>query len=383
MENDHDRAVSVLRKARIQALSNFTRSANNFDLLITDDAPPDLVVPAFQKVDKQWEKLEAAHDAFILEADIDIETDPQGVQYLDSPGTRHGGIVRVYATFIKKSTATEQTLKEQKDQLDQQREMDRRKQEIADEKAAADLKAQEEKQERFDSSKGEFEIALDAFKVFHLGVKDVVADASNQHKRQEWKKLSSDFDALKGKLVTLGSIDPRQDLKECQDKFLADAEQPFSALQKWFMSELKDSSEEPERSKSSSSSSISSTKKEPVQLPSFKGDEKSSPFLNYPFWRTQWETHIASYEDIYRAGLLWEKLDDVARSHLDGWQSDYKKSLSRLDAYYGDRMKVISCVMKEVNSQPVIEDGDYKSLLQYSHVLERNYTRLCKLACVC
>ena len=47
-----------------------------------------------------------------------------------------------------------------------------------------------------------------------------------------------------------------------------------------------------------------------------------------------------------------------------------------LESYFGDPLKVVSCVMKEVMLQQTINDGDYKVLVSYSHVLENNYNRL-------
>ena len=45
-----------------------------------------------------------------------------------------------------------------------------------------------------------------------------------------------------------------------------------------------------------SSASFSTTKRETVMLPTFSGDEKTA-FLEYPVWKTQWESHIQEYEN--------------------------------------------------------------------------------------
>ena len=47
--------------------------------------------------------------------------------------------------------------------------------------------------------------------------------------------------------------------------------------------------------------------------------------------------------------------------------------MERLDKFYGDPIKLVGCIMQEVNSQGEIVEGDYKSLLQYSAVLENNF----------
>ena len=50
--------------------------------------------------------------------------------------------------------------------------------------------------------------------------------------------------------------------------------------------------------------------------------------------------------------------------------------MKRLKLYYGDPRKVIECAMKEVLSPKDICLGDYKALLLYVDVLEKNYNRL-------
>ena len=40
-----------------------------------------------------------------------------------------------------------------------------------------------------------------------------------------------------------------------------------------------------------------------MKLPSFRGDEQKSPFLNYPVWREQWDILIDDYDEKLRIVL--------------------------------------------------------------------------------
>ena len=57
----------------------------------------------------------------------------------------------------------------------------------------------------------------------------------------------------------------------------------------------------------SGSSHKSTTKKEAVALPKFAGAEKaggSSPFLEFPIWLHNWNSHIEDYEEKSRSNML-------------------------------------------------------------------------------
>ena len=69
-------------------------------------------------------------------------------------------------------------------------------------------------------------------------VQNVMEEASDEDKRRELEKLQSGMDALKEKLVALGTIDPSQDLAELQQTFVDSVEKPFSANRKWFSEEF-------------------------------------------------------------------------------------------------------------------------------------------------
>ena len=194
------------------------------------------------------------------------------------------------------------------------------------------------------------------------------------------KRLDEEFRSLKKSLTDLPSIDPNKDVADLNDLFANDAEKLYIAVQKWVLSELKDSTSPSVPGSSSSSSSTAtsnySTKKESVCLPKFKGDEKEDPYLQYPVWRKEWNLLIVEYDEKYRFTMLSTHLDKAAKEQFVGFENDYEEALKRLDSFYGDASKVVSCVMDEVMSPSVIKDGDYKSLIEYSKILRNNYNRL-------
>ena len=50
--------------------------------------------------------------------------------------------------------------------------------------------------------------------------------------------------------------------------------------------------------------------------------------------------------------------------------------MKRLTKFYGNPLKVVSCVIQEVTAQQAIADKDYAAMVLYSMDLERSYDRL-------
>ena len=115
------------KKKRTRALSNFTRNFNAFQSLLDESAPSILVDPQYAKFKDAWEKLEVAHDDFLAETDIDIETDKDGESYLNEPTTRYQNIMKLYSTYLKKSADDEQKHTQQKVAEDRKAEEEMRK----------------------------------------------------------------------------------------------------------------------------------------------------------------------------------------------------------------------------------------------------------------
>ena len=117
--------------------------------------------------------------------------------------------------------------------------------------------------------------------------------ASEEVKRNEWLKAESEFGKLKNSLLHLVSLDLAGDVTGVKKKFEDEAELAFLELQKWVLPQLKLSSSVVKTSGGDSTS----TRRERVSLPEFKGDVKASPFLKFPVWLSQWEKMIGDYEE--------------------------------------------------------------------------------------
>ena len=62
--------------------------------LIDDSSPETVVTPQFEKLKECWGSLEMAHDQFIGETDIvDIETDKDGLPYIDAPTEKYTAVL--------------------------------------------------------------------------------------------------------------------------------------------------------------------------------------------------------------------------------------------------------------------------------------------------
>lgn len=175
--------ADAAKKRRSQALSNFTRTVNVFDTLITNASPSELVKPQFEKVMSCWDKLEAAQDDFIEKTDIDVDNDPSGVAYLNEPGGRHSAGMERYSEYLK-SVKVIEGLEVEKAATDKKLVEDERlKAEAHERKVAQEQLKVEELNEKFTSAKAEILSLVDAFNGMNVGIKDSLADASDEVKR--------------------------------------------------------------------------------------------------------------------------------------------------------------------------------------------------------
>ena len=90
------------KKTRKYALSSFTRSLNTLGTLMEESSPISIVSPIYEKMSKNWEKLEAAHEEFINVTDIDIEGQ-DGLQFLDAPEKKRQSILVKYSEYLKQA----------------------------------------------------------------------------------------------------------------------------------------------------------------------------------------------------------------------------------------------------------------------------------------
>ena len=111
-------------------------------------------------------------------------------------------------------------------------------------------------------------------------LKESLPEASERDKRKQWEKVEEQFQELRKRYVELVSLDKTQDVTEVQAKFSKEVETLFVDTQKWILGQLKESETVTSGGAHSSRSSSSMlTKKEAVQLPHFKGEEKATPIL--------------------------------------------------------------------------------------------------------
>ena len=363
------------KKERMLALRNFTRNLNQLNDLLDESAPPALVTPQYDKVKKCWERLEDAHDAFISvvdDNDMDIETDKDGLSYIDDPNAKYNTMLKSYASYLKTSDETIRTQTTQKEAEERAAEKeDRRQIEIARKEEETQLRKVQTK-EKFDSAAAELKLAIDSFSRVNAGLEDTLGTASVSYKQKEWEKVQSEFGSLKNQVITVAGIDPSQDMTDINTKFADTAEKSFLDTKKWLMEALKDAPQD----KVVTSSSTGSTKKESVKLPKFEGNEKASPYIKWPSWIVRWEKLIVEYDVSWRSSILIDHLDEAAKEKFVGYDDDYDEAMKRLKSYYGDPRKVVECSIKEVLSPKDIAYGDYKALLFYVDVLEKNYNRL-------
>ena len=223
-------------------MKNFTRSVNNFNVLIDDSALTDIVTTTYLKIQSCWEKLETAQDAFVEVVDIDATANPEGIDFLDEPADRYQKVLTAYSTtFMKKATIDDQAFQKMQEENNTKAEDSRREKELETAKSVESDKVQEEKDNQFECSTAEFDLAVNAFARRNDEVQNVVGDASDSDKQRELRKLDDDFELLRKKLFELGGIDPSKDVEQYQKTFIESVEKPFSVTKKWFMSELKNS----------------------------------------------------------------------------------------------------------------------------------------------
>ena len=361
------------KKMRSHALANFTRAVNTFNNLVDAKSYSNVVIPQFEKVQIYWEKLESAHESFIEKTDIDIDAEDDGLKYLDEPGERHAALLLKYSMYSGGVKDEEKTAAEVIQREKRQADEEVRKAQVEESKIAENERISEEKRNEFTSTKAEFIAAAEAFERLNVSLKGTLENVSSVDKRAELQKVETEFSSLKKRIIHLTGISGANDIQDAKDKF-AVVEKLFVDTRKQMLSELKDT---PLNSGGESSSmSSKSTKNEKVKLPSFKGDDRMSPFLKFPVWKEQWDLLIGDHEEKWWPTLLWDHIDDTARSKFVGWESSYKEAIKRLQRFYGDPLKVVACVMNEVRAPRPIPDGDYQGLVSYSVVLENNLNRL-------
>ena len=117
-----------------------------------------------------YEILEKAHELFLEATDIDIETEPDGITYMDSIDAAHESTVLKYSTFLK--TSTEQQNQIQSDaRADEDTKAKEARKTIAEEaEAAEERKLTQERQKKFESVKAQVSSNIASFKSLTLNI---------------------------------------------------------------------------------------------------------------------------------------------------------------------------------------------------------------------
>ena len=165
-------AVQEKRK-RITELSNFTRNVNKLIKLFDAAAPASLVNPQYEKVQDCYDKLEAAHNAFLSATDIeDTEHDKDGVAYMNDPDKRHDEVLERYATYLKTDAEQQEANRRTREDDTRAKEKETREQIEHEAKAAEEAKLKDDLQRQFDTQKVQLSASIAAFKRLTLNVKD-------------------------------------------------------------------------------------------------------------------------------------------------------------------------------------------------------------------
>ena len=326
------------KKQRSSALSKFTRNLNALTNLLDSNSPASLVIPQYDKLKLCYEFLEDAHDAFILVTDIDVETDKDGLDYMNNPSNEYNAILKRYSEKLTEFEVQERGLRKEREKDDREVEAENRRLVEADKRKAEQEARTEELKAKFSSEEAKLNSAIDSFVRLNTGLKDSVSDASVICKKKEWQKVETEFESLKSQLVTVTGMDPTQDVETVKTKFEG-AEKSFLETKKWMLVELKDDKSE----LVTSTTNTSTTRKEPIKLPNFCGDEASKPFTEYPMWKVRWDSLISGYPAEHRWTILLDHLDEVAKSKFVGNHGNYEKAMERLDTFFGDPTKVVQC----------------------------------------
>ena len=103
-------AAAQEKKIRTSEKSNHTRSISKLNKLINAAAPMDLVLEQFQKTKDFYDRLEKAHNDFLLATDVDIDTDPTGVAYITESDEKHEEALERYANYVKADAQYQSTI---------------------------------------------------------------------------------------------------------------------------------------------------------------------------------------------------------------------------------------------------------------------------------
>ena len=77
--------------------------------------------------------------------------------------------------------------------------------------------------------------------------------------------------------------------------------------------------------------------------------------------------------------MLLSHLNKDAQRQIIGSENDYVTAMKKLEAYFGDKRKVICDCTNEIANFPKVQLNDFKKLVELKTCIEINYARLASL----
>ena len=353
--------VKRAKALRVSKLGSFTRKKNHLQQLLDGGAQVTKLKEVYREMKAAYEVLERAHEEVLVVIQEDqLEAEDT---YMDAPAAVLSGM------DVKIGTSEETQTQHQIQEQNRQKEVDdaaRKKREYAE-------------------ALNTFKTNMDGFgkpseNLLRLSNEKMISHADMC---TELKKLEDSFASLLSDKAKVTSLDSTADIREDVERFQLVSDE-VDQCKRIALDFLKDAPVvvapiDPGVSTGGrglgSTSGFSATKRETVMLPTFSGDEKTA-FLQYPVWKTQWESHIQEYETKYRATMLLNTLDTKAKEQIVGLETQYDKAIERLEGYYNDAKKIVKACLEEIRVHSTVAPHDYKALVSYKKCLINNFTRL-------
>ena len=344
------------KNARGVAKGKFTKSQKSFLVLLEEKAEEEIVRRAYESMNDAFDKLDNAHEAYIIAAGIDLDNPANEAEaaYLEQPSEDRLKATVGYSKYIK---GLEENRAEQVEKV-----------------------ARVAKRSEYDAKMASLQSNIRSFgepsKV--IGELCEEGNISFADMRQEIQNVEIGLGKLVEQKRKLIEVDPTRDAEDLEHTFNAKVVKEVQVAKKLAMVYVKDEDSTSTATLGGGGSArggYSSTKKEAVKLPKFSGDEKTA-FLKYPIWKKQWESQITEYEARYRPGLLMEHLDDAAQRQIIGVETEYGPAMTKLENYFGDSLKVVNACLSEVKVHPNVSPFDYKAMVSYKKCLVNNHARL-------
>ena len=309
--------VKRAKAMRVSKLGSFTRKKNHLQQLLDGGAQVNKLKEVYGELKLAFETLERAHEEVLVVIPEDqLEAEDA---YMDNPAN-------ILSSMDVKIGTSEETQSQQQIQ-----EQNRQKE--------ADDAAKQKKE--YDEALNTFKTNMDGFgkpseNLLRLSTEKRIGHTDM---RAELQKLEDSFAKLLLDKSKVTSLDPTADIREECERFQLVSDE-LDQCKRIALDFLKDApvmaapivASVPGGRVSGSTSSFSTTKRETVMLPTFSGDEKTA-FLQYPVWKTQWESHIQEYETKYRATMLLNHLDAKAIEQIVGLETQYDKAIEQLETY--------------------------------------------------